>query len=497
MQSSGSTILSINNVLRRNEMTKTNYRYGRLPARIFTIFVFSLMLMTVSTAVLSAGTASSQARSAAKDLQNAFREVAAEVLPVVVEVDTVNVVEQRAVNPFEFFFRFPNSPEGAKPFDSKPFKQKGLGSGVLVERRGKTVYVLTNNHVVDGADEIEINLNDGRSFPGELVGADPLRDLALVSFESRDEIPLARLGNSDDLWVGDWVLAVGNPLGFESTVTAGIVSAKGRNAQGQNFTDYIQTDASINQGNSGGALVNLDGEVIGINTFIASTGGGNIGLGFAIPINNARKAIDDFIEKGSVEYAWLGVNMGDPNETLGEQLGFKDRKGAFVYNVYGQSPAMKGNIHPGDLITSLAGRPIQSANDLSRTVASLSPGEEVSVTIWRDGRIINQTLSLAVRTIEKDGLKVNVWPGFSAIPVTSELREQMRISRTAGNVLIGGVVENSAASVLGLRSGDVIKSVNKRNIRNLKHFYELINDGSRLELKIVRQGEDLEFILNK
>ena len=172
------------------------------------------------------------------------------------------------------------------------------------------VYVLTNNHVVQDADEIEVNLNDGRTFSGELVGGDPLRDLALVSFETQEEVPVAVLGDSSELWVGDWVLAIGNPLGFESTVTAGIVSAKGRHTQGQQFTDYIQTDASINRGNSGGALVNLDGEVIGINTFIASTSGGSIGLGFAIPINNARRAIDDFIDKGSVEYAWLGVNMG-------------------------------------------------------------------------------------------------------------------------------------------------------------------------------------------
>ncbi len=468
-------------------MIKKLTRFRRTPA----LAILALILMAFAATVLPAETSSDQARNAAKALQK--------VLPVVVEVDTVNVIERRSINPFEFFFRFPHSPEGAQPFEGQgqPFRQKGLGSGVLVERRGKTVYVLTNNHVVDGADEIEINLHDERSFPGKLVGADPLRDLALVSFETRDEVPLAKLGNSDDTWVGDWVLAVGNPLGFESTVTAGIISAKGRNTQGQNFTDYIQTDASINQGNSGGALVNLDGEVIGINTFIASTGGGNIGLGFAIPINNARKAIDDFIEKGSVEYAWLGVNMGDPNEHLGEELGFKNRKGAFVYNVYDESPAMKGDIHPGDLITSMAGHAIQSSSDLSRTVASLSPGQQVPLTLWRDGRIMTLNISLSVRTIEKDGPKVNVWPGFSAIPISEDMRDQMKISRNAGNILIGGVVEGSAASVLGLRSGDVIKSINRRNVRNLKHFFELVNSDSKLELKIARQGEDLEFVLNK
>ncbi|MCG8454014.1 MAG: Do family serine endopeptidase [Spirochaetales bacterium] len=446
---------------------------------------------------IGATPAQAQSRDAARELQSAFREVAAEVLPVVVEVNTVNIVERRAVNPFEYFFRFPNSPQQEEPFEAEPYRQQGLGSGVIVERRGNTYYVLTNNHVVDGADEIEINLNDGRQFQGEAIGGDPLRDLALVAFETKEDVPVATLGNSDDVFVGDWVLAVGNPLGFESTVTAGIISAKGRNAQGQNFTDYLQTDAAINRGNSGGALVNIDGEVIGINTFIASTSGGSIGLGFAIPINNARRSIDDFIDKGSVEYAWLGVNMADLTEVLAEELDLDDEVGTFVHNVYGESPAMKGGILPGDFITSFAGRRIESADDLVRTVASLEPGQKVDVSLIRDGRETQIQITLAVRSIERDGLKVTVWPGFSAVPVTSELREQMRIPRNAGNILIGGVVDDSPASALGLRSGDVIKSINRRNVRNLKQFYDLVNAEDRMELKIVRQGHELEFILNK
>ena len=443
---------------------------------------------------------SSQSREYTRELrnmQNAFRSIAADVRPVVVQVDTVNIVERRSVNPFEFFFRFPNSPDQNRQFEGAPFRQPGLGSGVIVERRGKMVYVLTNNHVVDGADEIEITLNDDRKFTGELIGGDPLRDLALVSFETREDVPVASLGNSDDLWVGDWVLAIGSPLGYESTVTAGIVSAKGRYAAGMSsFTDYIQTDASINRGNSGGALVNLDGQVIGINTFIASNSGGSIGLGFAIPINNARRAIDDFINKGSVDYAWLGVNMDNLNDTIIDALDIKQETGAFIHNVYGDSPAMKGGIRPGDVITRVAGRTINGSEDLSRTIASMSPGDSVPVTLLRGGRTINLNLSLAVRVIERDGLKVNVWPGFSVVPVTAELRDQMRISRGAGNVIIGGVVDDSPASALGLRSGDIIKSINRRNVRNLKHFYQLVNDNNRIVLKIVRQGEELEFILN-
>lgn len=468
----------------------------RRKGRLFLITGFIAAL----TGFLAVPPLSAQSRGGTRELrnmQNAFRSIAADVRPVVVQVDTVNIVERRSVNPFEFFFRFPNSPDQNRQFEGAPFRQPGLGSGVIVERRGNTVYVLTNNHVVEGADEIEITLNDDRNFTGKLIGGDPLRDLALVSFETREDVPIASLGDSDDLWVGDWVLAIGSPLGYESTVTAGIVSAKGRYAAGMSsFTDYIQTDASINRGNSGGALVNLDGKVIGINTFIASNSGGSIGLGFAIPINNARRAIDDFIDKGSVDYAWLGVNMGDLNDTIIEALDLEQETGAFIHNVYGESPAMKGGIRPGDVLTRVAGRGIDSSDDLSRTIASMAPGDSVPVTLIRDGRTINLNLSLAVRVIERDGVRMNVWPGFSAVPVTSELRDQMRIARGAGNVIISNVVGESPASALGLRTGDVIKSINRRNVRNLKHFYQLVNDNKSIAVKIVRQGEELEFTLN-
>jgi len=182
---------------------------------------------------------------------------------------------------------------------------------------------------------------------------------------------------------------------------------------------------------------------------------------------------------------------------LAEELDLDGKSGAFIYNVYGDSPAMNGDIRPGDLVTKMAGRVIEDSDDLSRTVASLTPEDSVPVTLIRGGRTVNMTITLAVRTIERDGVKVNVWPGFSAVPVTVELRNQMRIPRTAGNVLIGGVVEGSPASALGLRSGDVIKTINRRNVRTLKHFYELVNTEDRIELKITRQGDELEFTLNK
>ncbi|HTP59626.1 MAG TPA: trypsin-like peptidase domain-containing protein, partial [Spirochaetia bacterium] len=242
-------------------------------------------------------------------IQYSFREVAKKVLPVVVEIDVTEVVKQQAPmqSPFDWFF---NQPPGGRGGGDRSFRRSGLGSGILVRKGSGSYFVLTNNHVVDQATNISVKLADQRVFRAKVVGTDPRKDLAVVSFDSRDAIPLADLGDSNDLQVGDIVLAVGNPLGFENTITMGIVSALGRrgpSGQVAPNTDYIQTDASINQGNSGGALVNVKGEVIGINTWIAAPTGGNVGLGFAIPVNNVKKAIDDFLSKGKVEYGWLGV----------------------------------------------------------------------------------------------------------------------------------------------------------------------------------------------
>ncbi len=439
-------------------------------------------------------------RSTVNALQNAFRDVSEEVLPVVVELQTVNVVETRPSNSYQFFFGWPfgnreqNDEETPQPPE---FRQPGLGSGVLVEKRRNTYYVLTNNHVIEEADEIKVVLNDGREYDADLVGGDALKDLALVKFTTREDLPLAKLGNSDDLFVGEWVLAIGNPYGFESTVTSGIVSAIGRNGvAGQGFTDYIQTDAAINQGNSGGALVNLDGEVVGINTWIASRSGGNVGLGFAIPIDNAKSAITDFIERGSVQYGWLGVNMGDPSPMLLEDMNLEGRSGAFVFNVYKDSPAMDAGVRPGDLIVSVGGRDIADSNGLTRAVATLEPGSRSRFDVIRDGRELALDVRLGTRDPEVSARdRQDVWPGFTVATLTPELRQRLDLPRNAGNIIIGAVTERSPAAVTGLKGGDVIKSVNGQNVRDLKDFYRRINDQDRMEIVILRQGYELEFVL--
>ncbi|MDR2953339.1 MAG: trypsin-like peptidase domain-containing protein, partial [Treponema sp.] len=260
------------------------------------------------------------ALSVAEGLQTAFHTVSEKMLPSVVEIKIVSVRRQQQMPnipgiPWDFFFgpreRGPNNQD-------REYRSQGLGSGIIVRSKEGVYYVLTNNHVVDGASEITVATRDGKEYPAELVGKDDRKDLALVSFKTSDFFPTAALGNSDNVTVGDWAIAIGNPLGeqFSFSVTMGIVSAVGRTGgPGGNINDFIQTDAPINQGNSGGPLINIRGEVIGINTWIASSsGGGNVGLGFAIPINNAKRSIDEFITSGAISYGWLGVNLMEPDK---------------------------------------------------------------------------------------------------------------------------------------------------------------------------------------
>ncbi|MCL1818163.1 MAG: trypsin-like peptidase domain-containing protein, partial [Spirochaetaceae bacterium] len=305
------------------------------------IFGFSLALLSFSCstrAPSAAQTAYAQdvGREGIKtleSLQGSFRSISEKVRPCVVTVSVSSVRRQgqqgdRNMPWFYYFFGRPD--EGEAP--DREFRNNGIGSGVILKKNGSTYYVLTNNHVVGKADDIKIHLFDGREFSTKLVGKDERKDLAVVSFETSEDLPIAAVGDSSTLHVGDWVLAVGTPFGLESTVTAGIVSALGRRGGPDgNISDFIQTDASINQGNSGGALVNLAGDLVGINTWITSPTGGSIGLGFAIPINNVKKAVDDLIERGAVQYGWLGVTISSLNADMVSSLQVPDGRGAFVY----------------------------------------------------------------------------------------------------------------------------------------------------------------------
>jgi Do/DeqQ family serine protease len=431
-----------------------------------------------------------------QNLQSAFRSVAANVLPTIVEVDVVDIVQAPSAGsgtPFEFFFG-PRGNQGQTP----QFRQQGLGSGVIVRQDGSKVYVLTNNHVAGEAEEISIRLYDGRQFTAKLVGSDSKKDLALVSFESDEQLPVARLGDSDTLMVGDWVLAVGSPLGFESTVTSGIVSALGRQAASGSdvgsFTDYIQTDAAINQGNSGGALVNIFGEVVGLNTWIASSSGGNIGLGFAIPINNAKKAIDDFISKGRSEYGWLGISMGSLSLQSAQDLSLENAKGAFVYGVFKKSPADAAGVLPGDFVTSVNGAAVKDGSDLLKLVSNLEPGSRVEFAVIRNGQPLKLTARITVRDDESVASSSGaLWPGFALAPMSGDIRAQLNLDANAGNLVIINVEQGSPAQIAGLSQGDVVRKLNGNEVKTLAEFYRAFNDTKSREvmLNITRQSTDL------
>jgi len=471
---------------------------GSIRSLIRTVAAIAVVMITVSAPVIAQETNTDREMEFVYAYQNTLRRVSQDVLPVVVEVDTVRRVSRQTrqmPSPLEFFFGRPNSDNGQP--ETREFEQRGIGSGILVRREGSQVYVLTNNHVAGNADEVSIRLHDEREYDATVVGSDPNRDLALLVFETDDDIPIAKLGNSDAVQVGDIVLAVGNPLGFESTVTNGMVSAVER--QGPNrpgmpiLTDYIQTDAAINRGNSGGPLVNLSGEVIGMNTWIASQSGGSIGLGFAIPINNARRAIDQFIAGGRVEYGWLGVNMANPPASPSDSLG-ESNGGAFVYNVYEDSPAAEGGVQPGDIITRVDTTAIESSDDLLRAVADMEPGTRTRFRVRRDNRMRTVTVNLGIRPSGNEELNAaNLWPGMSVVEATEQIRENLDLSSRGGDLIIGQVASGSPAATAGLRSGDIITRVNSEEVSTLAEFYRALNnaDGDEVVFRIRRNDTNL------
>lgn len=434
----------------------------------------------------------------ARTFQEQFRRVSAETLPVVVEINVVNRVTRSVQpNPFEFFFGQPNTQPQEREFESR-----GMGSGVIVGRDGDTVYVLTNNHVAGEADEIQIGLYDGQTFKAELVGGDELIDLAMLAFETDQEVPIARLGDSTTLQTGDWVFAVGNPLGYQSSITAGIVSATARTPDARSgisgITDYIQTDAAINRGNSGGALVNLDGEVVGINTWIASTSGGNIGLGFAIPVNNARRAIEDFIRDGEVAYSWLGVQVSTiDSEYITEFVGDEytaqyGNEGAFISAIYDRSPAASSGLQPGDFVLKVDGNRITDSNDLVRTIANLEPGSSVPFEVLRNGEVTKITVRTGRRN--DDSLSDStLWPGVFVSPINEEVRERLEIERSVDGVVISDVVSDSRAQKSGLRRGDLIVAVNGTRVGSVSDFYTVLGkvDDEEIQFRVLRDGQEL------
>jgi len=329
-------------------------------------------------------------------LADTFNKVATAIRPSVVSITTVRRFQAGALGPSQdppspFFFRF--------PLPQQQFEQRGLGSGVIVSSDG---YILTNYHVVRQADELKVLLSSGKRQTAKLVGADAATDLAVLKVDAQDLVP-APLGDSEKLKVGDWALAVGSPMGLDKTVTAGIISATGRANVGiADYEDFIQTDAAINPGNSGGPLVNLRGEVIGINTAIASRSGGNIGIGFAIPSNMAKKVQQAIVEEGSVTRGRLGVLVQGLTEELANQLGYDSTQGVVVSQVASGSPASDAGLKPGDIILTYNGKKVTGPAQIRNVVAGTAPGTEVELEIFRDGSRQTLTVTIGSQSSERE-----------------------------------------------------------------------------------------------
>ncbi len=422
-----------------------------------------------------------------RSLQSSFRSIAETVLPSVVRIDVRSRLAASGGLPFDRF----GQPDEEEP-GRREFESEGLGSGVIVSRDGQTHYVLTNDHVVADADAITVVLDDGTEFDADLVGRDRRKDLAMVSFGSRRPIPVARLGDSDSLRVGDWVVAIGSPFGYQNTVTAGIVSAVGRSgSMVGNISDFIQTDASINRGNSGGALVNLDGEVVGINTWITSATGVSAGLGFAIPVNNTIRSIEVFLRGAEVRYGWLGVSIQSVDRAQVEALGLPGRRGALVDSVFADSPA-QGDILPGDFVTAIDGVRISDSDQMILIVGELPVGSRPVFTVVRQGEELEVQVTIAERRSEASIRQQSrgLWPGMSVYPITAELAARLTLSDDAG-VVVARVDQGTPADLGGLAAYDVIRSINGSPVVSpLDYYARIVEDAQTLDIVVLRGGDE-------
>jgi serine protease Do len=423
-----------------------------------------------------------------------FSQLVKDAAPSVVYISTVKVIKGKRMSPHPF-----GGPSGPNdPFkefferffgDQAPrdFKQRGLGSGFVIDKDG---FILTNNHVVEKTDEIRVTLADEREFSAEIIGRDPKTDLALIRIETDQPLQTLPLGDSDKLEVGDWVVAIGNPYGLDNTVTAGIVSSKYRNIGAGPYDSFIQTDASINRGNSGGPLLNTAGEVVGINTAIFSQSGGSIGIGFAIPVNMAKEILPQ-LKKGKVVRGWLGVGIQKITPELKDKLKLKDEKGALVAGITDKSPAHEAGIERGDVIVSFDGKEITDMKDLPYIVSSTPVGKDVTVEVLRKGR--KKAFQVKVGELEDDRKLEEIDEpktelGMFVEELTPQLARNFGLSEKSGLVVVR-VVANSPAEEAGIMPGDFILEVDQITVKDLEEFYDKIQD--------YKEGDTILFLVKR
>lgn len=479
-------------------MTKGHPRATIIPVAAF----LAIMLIAAFPPI----SAKAEAPAALKQLNEASVQVAEKVTPAVVNITSTKKLvsggpmggdldPQLKNHPFfdEFFKRFKKDPR----FDGGGRPPQGMGSGVIVSPDG---HILTNSHVVKDADEINVSLSDKRSFKAKVIGTDPESDIAVIKIDTNG-LPIAKLGDSSKLRVGEYVMAVGNPFGLNRTVTSGIISATGRsNVNIIGYEDFIQTDAAINPGNSGGPLVNIDGEVIGINTAIATRSGGYQGVGFAIPSNSAKLIMDDLMKSGKVRRGLLGVNIQDVTESLAKSFARSDTEGALVSQVVPDSPAQKAGIKDGDIIVKFNGEPIKGAAHLKNLVGKEKPGATAKLTIFRD----KKTLDVSVKIAERTEQAVASAAGPSQAETSNELgieiekvpvamAEKLGLKEGEG-VRVKDLDAEGAGSRMGLKSGDVILEVDGKPVSDGAAFNQAVSDAKKnklIRLKVKRGSGSL------
>jgi serine protease Do len=428
---------------------------------------------------------------------NTFRDIARQVNDGVVNINTSKLV-RRPRNPFHDFFGGGEEPFGP-PSGSERMRQTSLGSGFVIDVNG---HILTNRHVIEGADEISVTFTDGQTFEAEVVGQDARTDVALIKIEPKDPLTVLPLGDSDTSAPGEWVMAIGNPFGFGNSVSVGVVSFKGRELTLQDYTsiEMIQTDAAINMGNSGGPLLDPRGEVIGINTMIVTDGSSraNAGVGFSVPINTAKAILPQLLEKGRVIRGWMGVHIQAVSPELAETYGLKEARGAIVSQIEAGSPADEAGIEPEDVILAADGVEIEDNSDLSRYISSKAPGTEVELDVLRDGE--HRTISLTLGTFPDSSVEAvreetdRPRLGMTVRDLTPALAERLDLPRDTRGVLITDVEPGEPAeeaSPGGLHRGEVIVSVNGETVESVDEFESAVSrfdSGDRIRLRVLSAG---------
>jgi len=455
---------------------------NRITTKAFTAVVMTTVLILAIS--IFHPTANAWATSLAQTaIPESFSALADTASPAVVNISTVKTIKGGG----PVFRHFYQSPWGDQdPFkdffekffgdeQQQEFKQRSLGSGFIIDKDG---YIVTNNHVIADADEIKVKLNSGKEYDAKIIGRDPSTDIALIKIKADSNYSVVNLGDSDALKVGEWVVAIGSPFGLEHTVTAGIVSAKGRVIGSGPYDDFIQTDASINPGNSGGPLLNMKGNVVGINTAIIASGQG---IGFAVPVNMAKGVIKQLKEEGEVTRGWLGVGIQDINDEMAEYYGVKDKKGVMVSEVFPGDPADKAGIRTKDIILEVNGQKIETSRELTRIIAGFHVGEVVKITVFRDGKEKTLTVKIAKREeTERVSRGIPGIPhkeqdvfGIGVSNLTPEIAHRLNLRETQG-VVVTGVQPKSQGEDKGIKTRDIIKEINHQPINTVDEYMDAI-----------------------